>query len=136
MKLLCSSYVHQRSIINTTFTVPMWLCTPPWEQCTCSSCAFRGSALSSSPPQAWLSINGNERKDDLDLLFTMTSLTVPYTKTEKLEMSGNQMKGLHGHRGWHFSSLMVPAAEAKLKVMQHVSSDRLPVRLHVREMLR
>lgn len=49
-------------------------------------------------------------------------------KTGELEGSGNQMKGLYGHGGWHCSPLMVPAAEAKIKVMQHVGSDRLPAR--------
>lgn len=78
MKHVCSSYTHQRSIINTTFTVPTWLSMPASEKRTCSYCTFRGSPLSSSAPQAWLGINGKKRKDDLHLLSTMTFTTCPF----------------------------------------------------------
>ena len=129
MKLLCSSCAHQRSIINTTLTVPTWLCTLPWEQCTRSSCAFRDSPLSSSSPPAWLNINGKERKDDLYLLFTTNVTTCPFHENWGTQDVRQSDEG--SLWAWRLALLSFDGACSRgqnQKVMQHVSSDRLPVR--------
>lgn len=79
-------------------------------------------------PRLGLALMGKRGRMTYTCFLQWPSLPVPSMKTGELEASGNQMKGLYQHGHWHFSPLMVPAAEAKIKVMQHVSSDRLPAR--------
>lgn len=80
MKLLGSSSTHQRSIINTTFTVPNGF-APFFEWCSHCSCIFRGSPFCSFPLHTWLVTNGKERKYDLYLLCAMTCTVCPFHKS-------------------------------------------------------
>lgn len=128
MKLLCSSYSLHRCIINTTFTFLHGFAPFP-ETNVLTPPALSG--ILHYPlllPRLGLALMGKRGRMTYTCFLQWPSLPVPSMKTGELEVSGNQMKGLSGHGGWHFSPLMVPAAEAKIKVMQHVGSDRLPVR--------